>query len=944
MIKNIAYFLSQIAIHSIAIGAIVYSFLPIAKWYLNFRPVWGVDFFLTVTLTNLLKNNFVLPYSFWNYAWFSGWPQFKYPLLSMYFASFLANFTDLVNAVLLMVVIAAAAFMLGCYFLFFQLSRNVPLAASLAIFAGLGSGLYQTVTWAGSIPSFISQAAFPWVLAFLVSYFRNGKRPSFLAASLIAGLSIWFHPLVYMTYIVPAVTILILLKFDQGLAVLWKIRHLALFVLISLTIGLPQFYTSLSFAFKSAVKTNYGASALSTTVAPTQWEVTEKMFNQAQVVRIVTDNHLAIFLITAVIILLAILSLMVSRRLTIIAKSTLAFVVLCGYFAFYIWLFGQGISIYHGGWYRLFWSVPVWVGAAASVLWYLAHSGLREKITSFTLYLILGLGSSALILMMAIFFLVNLNSKIIIWSIIYRSQVSSAYPDVINLKISDQERLNLKSKLVPTWLNGDETNWRLYDGDQTVNLWWNSYFKMPLARGYLDPPFDNSLRGYIFWQDAALSQVGREAQLVKVFGYPEATAISNALFLIDWNAIKYYEGGHEGAAYTPLPTYLKDYLVSRGETLDLNDERYTNRPVTLTYTEFKDDVTSPILSATNAPTLGIFATEQGFETVVRAIAERENINSARLIPVKLGPDVDKYSLEELKNFESLYLYDWDFKNEDRAFKLLNNYVLAGRKVFVETGVEVKFSEGGLPDFFPVKRVERKGQGREWQLEYQENNLTGDVNFENFSPPVFDEDEWKTSHAEESEVRGDAKIILKNHGKIVMASQKLGSGEVIWSGLNLAYHLNRNHNDSEAKFFLNILSSIVDLTARDKPSFTVNFIDANRRKIQTQGAGGILFKEQNYPGWSVRSLTDGGKGDLPIYTAGPAYPGYMYVPITGNNVEVLFTFGGSNADKILVAISALVALLIFEEVLLGGLILGRARKIAFRIFSKKLGNWWGKEEE
>lgn len=940
MLKKSVYLISQIVLHGVAVGAIVYSFLPVAKWYLNFRPVWGVDFFLTVTLTNLLKNNFAPPYSFWNYAWFGGWPQFKYPLLSMYIASLLANFTDLVSAVLLLIIGATLVFLLGCYFLFYQLSRNVVLSAALAIFAGLSSGLYQTLTWAGSIPSYISQAAFPWVLGFLVAYFRGGKFRYFLASCLVAGLSIWIHPLVYMTYTVPAVTILILLKFDHGLALFWKIKHLLLFLTISLLISLPQFYSQVNFTIKSAVKTDYGASALSTTSAPTQWEITEKMFNKAQVVRIVTDNHLAIFLITAVIILLAILSLLVNRRLAIILKS-IPFLVLCGYFAFYIWLFGQGISIYHGGWYRLFWSVPVWIGTLASVLWYFSHTSLREKITSQAIYLIFSLSSSALILLMVVFFLVTFNSKIIISSIIYRSQVSSAYPDVINLKISDRERANLKDTLIPSWLNSDETNWRLYDGDQTVNLWWNSYFKMPLARGYLDPPFEDAKRGYIFWQDAALSEVDRQAQLVVAFGYPEATAISNALFLIDWNAIKYYEGGHEGAAFTPLPTYLKDYLVKRVEKLDFNEDRYTKRPVTLTYSELKDEATSPILAATNASTIAIFATEQGFETVVRAIAERENINSQKLIPIKLGPYVDKYSVEELKNFESLYLYDWDFKDKDKTFKLLNNYVLAGRKVFVETGVEVKLSDGVLPNFFPVKMVERKGQGRQWELEYQENDLTRDVNFENFSPPVFDDDEWKLSFAQESELRNGVTTILKNHGKIVMASQKLGSGEVIWSGLNLAYHLNRNHNDQEAKFFLNILSSLVDLSVKEKPLFNTTFIDANSRKVSTQAAKGILFKEQAYPGWNAENV---GGGSLKIYKAGPAYPGYMYVPIFGKSSEVEFTFSGSSIDKILVIISALGAIFIFEEVVLSGMILGRLRRMSFRLVSKHVGHWWEKEDE
>ena len=128
-------------IHTLAITVILYVFWPLARWYISYRPLWGVDFFLTTTLANLIKTNFAPPYSFWNYAWFGGWPQFKYPLLSMYVASFLAKFTGLVDAVLFLIILATFIFLAGCYFLFYQLSRNVVLALALAIFAEMSGGV-----------------------------------------------------------------------------------------------------------------------------------------------------------------------------------------------------------------------------------------------------------------------------------------------------------------------------------------------------------------------------------------------------------------------------------------------------------------------------------------------------------------------------------------------------------------------------------------------------------------------------------------------------------------------------------------------------------------------------------------------------------------------------------------------------------------------------------
>src|SRR3990167_126124 len=95
---------------------------------------------------------------------FGRWPQFKYPLLSMYVASFLAKFTGLVDAVLFLIILATFIFLAGCYFLFYQLSRNVVLALALAIFAGMSGGVYQTLTLVGRVPRYISQGALPWTL------------------------------------------------------------------------------------------------------------------------------------------------------------------------------------------------------------------------------------------------------------------------------------------------------------------------------------------------------------------------------------------------------------------------------------------------------------------------------------------------------------------------------------------------------------------------------------------------------------------------------------------------------------------------------------------------------------------------------------------------------------------------------------------------------------
>ncbi len=620
------------------------------------------------------------------------------------------------------------------------------------------------------------------------------------------------------------------------------------------------------------------------------------------------------------------------------------FLILVGYFAFYLWIFGEGISIYHGGWYRVFWPIPVWVGILGSVLWGNSYINLTKYLLSAHAKFTYLFFSSIILAVFGIMLYTLVPTSRTIAQTVFRSQASSAYPDMLNVRVKDAERAEIKRKIVPGWLNGDDTNFRIYYGDQMVNLWWNSLFKMPLARGYIDPPLTSEKRGYLFLLDTALSETEGEAQMVKAFNYPIETAISNALFLIDWNAIRYFEGGHVSGSFTPMPRYLEDLIVSKKESVDLNAYKYTKRPVTFNFYEIKGELTSPILASVNTSALGIFASENGYETVVRSIAERNNLNSQKIVPVNLGRTIDSISLSDLKNFDALYLYDYSYKNDGKAFKMLTDYVRAGKKIILDTGVESKQSEGELPELFPVKRAERRGQGKEWDLQNTQGILGQNVDFSKFAPPVFDGDEWKISYANPDDLRSGANIFLTNHGKIIGAKQKMGSGEVIWVGMNLAYHLSRNHVGDEAIFFQNILSDAVDLNQKAGGQFQAKFVNSNRREIITSGSKAILFKEQAYAGWHANFEQNGKSSKLKIYKAGPAYPGYMYIPLTtAGDAKVVLVYSGSKLAQILVAVSIITALIIFEEFFFFGKTLGAGRRFAWKHAKRGVGKWWERED-
>ncbi len=1000
MIKFINLFF-KIFLHLSAILIILVAFEPLAQWYYSFKPLWGVDFYYTVSLVNLLKSNLALPQMGWGYAWFSGWPLLSnYPILHYYLILPFTQFLPIISSVKVWMIITLFFFFAGCYASFFLTSRNFALSIILTIATIYSIGVYGTLMWGGSLPSHASQAFYPWVVFFIIAYLKYRNFRYLLTASLLNGVAILGHPQVAIAYIYPAASILMLFWFG-GIKFFTRIKSLILFIIISFIIALPLVYSGLGGGLRTLFITNSSEVASSTARVPPDQAKAIEAFHKAQPLRIYTDTNTTIFamIIISIIFMLLMLTLLWQFKLFF---RTIPFIVLTFFSIFYVWIFSYGISVYHGGWYRLFWTCPFWLGLLASSFWHVGQESIHQRLKNLYKYVhviipllnlvVLAVGIPTLIVLSTsknpfqkppltltmskdiqnfdrlrlqllqesfdlyktnninIFssFAVNIQKKIMIPA---KSTPSSAFPDVLNL-YDDQIGLNnLKTKLVPKWLSPNQTNYRLYSADQTINIWWNALYKMPLGRGYLDPDFSN--RGYLFWVDAALSQDGATGkdQLEAVFKYPGKIAFNNTLFLVDWYGFKYFEAGPSGATVTILPkelttdTYLKNYQV-----LDFNKERYTKTNQILTFYEIKDEYVSPILSATNSQTLGIFASDSGYETIIRDIADM-NIPSTTVIPIKLGQYIDKISEKDLRSIDGLILYDYKYSNQGNAFKLLENYLASGKKIFLDSGVEVAESspKGSLPNIFPFESSLRKSISDEWKLELLDPLYGKNVDFSKFSPPIFDKDHWKFSYPPvDSEIKPNSQIILKNHGKVLMAKRKIGSGYVIWSGINLPYHVSRYHNSDEVSFFKNVLNQILDLSSKPaKVTAKTNFISAQTREITTAGAKGILFKEQAFPGWSAVLNSNGTSRNLKIYKAGPAIPGFMYVSIPKDLVSASNTlrlnYTGSITSWLLILFSLIIIIFIKDEILIGGRLIGKFSRFLLRKGHNRIKGWWSKDD-
>ena len=336
----------------------------------------------------------------------------------------------------------------------------------------------------------------------------------------------------------------------------------------------------------------------------------------------------------------------------------------------------------------------------------------------------------------------------------------------------------------------------------------------------------------------------------------------------------------------------------------------------------------------------------------------KNIASGDVVMV-IGPEfIDDWEIKDYQKFDALFLYSYDYHKHTRAWSTIEAYVKEGGRVFIDTGGDVKESASldlpakfpqNLPALFPIDQTDKDTFGTKWQLKPGDSELGQEAKISNFKPLLLDGEEWGISYAEPDGLREEAKAILFNQDKVVMAEMDFGKGKVIWSGMNLPYHVAYYKEPSEMDLFVTILSQLVDINKKPKPTVETEWIKPEKRKIILPSGGkGALIKEYYVNGWGARLEANGDKRRVTIYPAGPAYSGYMYVPVPteyrNSEVEVEFKFSGRFIDWIYELLPLFGVLIIVDSYILKGRLLARPFGFLSRLLSGKMSHWWEKDED
>jgi hypothetical protein len=393
-------------------------------------------------------------------------------------------------------------------------------------------------------------------------------------------------------------------------------------------------------------------------------------------------------------------------------------------------------------------------------------------------------------------------------------------------------------------MDSNETNFRVASPSDNLSVWLNGIYDVPQTRGYAAiPQIPNP--DWQFWLDST--------------AWNANASESQRRFLFDWYAVKW--------VYVPAP-YMPGTagVVSK---LAANPDLYAAGPSTpggpsLTFSYLHP---TPIAVASTAPVILVIGRPENYRLMFRDLSY-SNFNTARAIPVEGSAYVDDYSAQDLAQFDEVVIYGGLAHDSARASALLNGYVRSGGGLVVESSGSPVALGPGLNEPLPITGTADHAVNGDWQLSTVSSPITDGIDFSSFGPARYNGGAWTGSAA--TGVRSWAQTVVQSGAESVVVAGQLGQGRVVWSGLNLPFHIDTYANAEESKFLTTAMAWATRPTNQANTIESAH-LDGPQQMTVSLGstARGVLFKESWFDRW--HAYVNG--SEAPIFRAGP---GFMYV--------------------------------------------------------------------
>ena len=456
-----------------------------------------------------------------------------------------------------------------------------------------------------------------------------------------------------------------------------------------------------------------------------------------------------------------------------------------------------------------------------------------------------------------------------------------------------------------------ERSVRVASPSDNLSVWLNGVYDVPQTRGY----------------GASLQVLNPDQQYwLDNTAWSAATSEEQRNFLLDWYAVGWL---YVPSAYMPATAAVVPKLLARPDLYQAVPSADGQPSSTFLYVR-----RTPIASATNATSALVVGGTYDYNLVFRDLSYGD-LGSRTVIPVRGNNYIDDYSAADLASFDEIVLYGFQFHDQARASRLLSEYVMAGGGLVVEASGSAFDHASGIPNPVPVTETSPYQVNGDWRFTSADSPVTDGINFAGFGDARYNAGPWTVSAA--TGVKSWARPVLFSDGRPVVVVGQLGKGHVMWSGLNLPYHIESFHSAEESRFLGNGIAWAARTHDTGPASFSATVDGPQETTISVASpACGVLFKESFFPNWHAYA----GGHELKLFPAGP---GFMYAQLPSGAeypVVVVLRYEKTPLDWVGILLSVITGIALLTMFAWLRIVVSRLRSASSRL---SLGVWNDRDE-
>jgi hypothetical protein len=286
------------------------------------------------------------------------------------------------------------------------------------------------------------------------------------------------------------------------------------------------------------------------------------------------------------------------------------------------------------------------------------------------------------------------------------------------------------------------------------------------------------------------------------------------------------------------------------------------------------------------------------------------------IIVEGSHQIDDYSKEELSQFELVFLHGYGYRDRDRAWDLLAEYVQAGGALYIDTGWQYMVPDWEMdeaPSLLPVSNLVWTSVHSTERLFIPQDADWISIDAEQFAPMMWGNQPWGVSSPSGS-LRNWATPVLFASNKPLVAAGQYGKGRIVWSGMNLVGHINRYQDSEERAFLRDLILWLLPRSGADRyerPEIRRDHPDSVTLTIPGPVSEGtnLLWRENHTPDWRASAEINGVEEEIEIYRAGPGMMLMHLPPSQEETVVITMEYSLAGVRGIGIGVTALTGILV-----------------------------------